>query len=185
MNDTLPTAAPANGALPAAALEHTITLVTLQIGRQLYGLPVAVVREIVRLPALTALAGTSAITCGLLNVRGEYVPVLDGCALVGEPSHYDLNSQIVIAGRDKPELGLLVEQVNDVWALAASQILPIGQADCAPFLSGVVERAGSSVLLFDLDALLALRPGKAKRKTKLTMARGVSQARSRAPKGTR
>jgi chemotaxis signal transduction protein len=174
MNDTLPTTAPANGALPAAASEQAITLVTLHIGQQLYGLHVAAVREIVRLPALTALAGTSPITCGLLNVRGQYVPVLDGCALVGEPSHYDLSSQIVLAGREKPELGLLVEQVSDVWTIAARQIVPIRQTDAAAFLSSVVERAGRSVLLFDLDALLALRPDKAKRKTKRVITRGGS-----------
>ena len=83
-------------------------IVTFQIAYQQYGLALDVALEIVRLPALIALVGAPPELCGLLNLRGQYLPVLDGRALIGEPSLYDLNSQIIIAGRDKPELGLLV-----------------------------------------------------------------------------
>src|SRR5215208_237074 len=92
---------------------------TFQLEHQRYGLALEVVREIVRLPALIMLAGAPPALCGLLNLRGQHLPVLDGRVLVGECSQYDLSSQIVIAGRAQPELGILVDQVNEVCAVAA------------------------------------------------------------------
>ena len=162
---------------PTSVSEHTIEMVTFQIAHQLYGLPLHSVIEIVRLPALVTLAGAPPTLCGLLNLRGQYVPVLDGRALVGEPPRYDLTSQIIIAGREKPELGLLVDQVREVCTVAAGQIMPLTRADVAPFLTSVVERAEESVLLIDLPALLALTPRKAKRqaKTKTKVSRSIPQ----------
>ncbi|HEY3230963.1 MAG TPA: chemotaxis protein CheW [Roseiflexaceae bacterium] len=150
-------------------------IVIFQIGRQLYGLPLPFVLEIVRLPALVSLAGAPPTLCGLLNLRGQYLPIMDGCTLVGAPSLYDLNSQIVIAGRNKPELGLLVDQVRDVCAVATSRIAPIDRRDVAAFLTNVFDWDDGSVLLFDLTALLALRPSKSKLKSK-------NSTRSREPR---
>jgi purine-binding chemotaxis protein CheW len=153
---------------PAASVsEHTIVMVTFQIAHQQYGLPLHAVIEIVRLPALMTLAGAPSTLCGLLNLRGQYVPVLDGRALVGEPPRYDLTSQIIIAGREKPEVGLLVDQVREVCTVAADQIMPLTRADIAPFLTSVFERTAGSVLLVDLLALLALTPKQVKRKAKI------------------
>lgn len=164
MHDTLPAPVTPTGASPASLPDRTVLMVTFQIAHQQYGLPLHVVIEIVRLPALVSLAGAPPTLCGLLNLRGQYLPVLDGRALVGEPPRYDLTSQIVIAGRDRPELGLLVDQVRDVYTVAADQIMPIARTDVASFLTSVCDRADESVLLIDLPALLALTPRRAKRK---------------------
>ena len=164
MNDRLPANALVAGAAPADPRVSAALVVTFQIAHQQYALPLDVVLEIVRLPALVPLAGSPPTLSGLLNLRGQYLPVLDVRALVGDPSLYDINCQIVIAGRGKPELGLMVDQVIDVRA--ASRIMPIQRQDVAAFLSGVFDLEESSVLLFDLAALLALMPRKTRAKNK-------------------
>ena len=155
-----PSSAPQQASILAPAPDALV--VTFQLGHQHYGLPIAMAREIVRLPALTVLAGAPPALCGLLNLRGQQLPVLDGRVLVGEPALYDLNSQIVIAGRGQPELGLLVDRVHDVYAVADDSIVPIGRPDAAPFLTHVFTIADGSVLLFNLPALLALAHKRAK-----------------------
>jgi purine-binding chemotaxis protein CheW len=177
MSDTLLALAAPAGAPPASLSDH-ILMVTFQIAHQQYSLSLHVVIEIVRLSALVTLAGAPPTLCGLLNLRGQYVPVLDGRTLVGEPPRYDLTSQIVIAGRDRPELGLLVDQVRDVCTVAADQITPITRTDVAPFLASVCDRADESVLLVDLPALLALTPSQAKRKATTTTKNRPSTPRS-------
>jgi purine-binding chemotaxis protein CheW len=171
MNDMLLALAPAVGASPALAEDLGAPMVTFQIAYQQYALPLAVALEVIRLPALVALAGAPPTLCGLLNLRGRYVPVLDGRVLVGEPAEHDLNSQIVIAGRGTPELGLLVDQVRDVRMVAAGQITPISRTDVAPFLASVFDLAEQSVLVFDLAALLTLTPDKIQRKAKKRVTR--------------
>jgi purine-binding chemotaxis protein CheW len=147
------------------ASEHHALIVTFQLGHQQYGLSLAAVREIVRLPALTALAGASPLLCGLLNLRGRHLPVLDGRALVGEPVLHALSNQIVIAGQGQPELGILVDHVHDVCTVAIDRIVPIDRPDIAPFLTSVFGLAEESVLLFDLAALLVVAHKRRKRKT--------------------
>src|SRR5262245_31879932 len=129
MNGSLPARAPHALSACAPTAESAAHFVTFRIARQQYALALDVVREIVRLPALVVLAGAPPTLCGLLNLRGRYLPVLDGSALVGEPVEYDESNQIVIAGRSQPELGLLVDQVRDVCLVAAEQITPIRRAD--------------------------------------------------------
>lgn len=158
MNDML--FAPRAAAGLVSAEKRDTSIITFQIGHQQYGLPLAVSLEIVRLPALVALAGAPPTLCGLLNLRGRYLPVLDGRALVGDPLEYDLNSQIVIAGHGTPQLGLLVDHVRDICAVATDQLTPINRSDAAPFLTSVFDLNSQSVLVFDLTALLAYAPAK-------------------------
>jgi purine-binding chemotaxis protein CheW len=158
--------APEPDATDDASQGQDTIVVLFQLGHQQYGLPLAMVHEIVRLPALTMLAGAPPTLCGLLNLRGQHLPVLDGRVLVGALAPFDLNNQIVIAGRGAPELGLLVDQVHDISTVAADLIMPINRPDIAPFLTSVYNLADGSALLFDLPALMALTHKRAKRKTK-------------------
>ncbi len=153
----------ANG-VPPALREAPSPAVIFAIGPQEYGLPVAEVLEIVRLPSLLTLAGAPAYLCGMLNRRGRQLPVFDGRALVGEPPRYHLNSQIVIAGRTNggahavPLLGLLVDEVRDVRTFQAGSLTPLNTTTAAAYLRGVVDWDDRSAVLFDLEALLALAP---------------------------
>lgn len=141
--------------------ERGALMVTCRIGGQEYGLPIEAVREVVRLPALLSLAGAPPFLCGLLNLRGHYVPVLNGRMLVGEPVQYDLSNQIIIAGYGGPACGLLVDQVRDVEAWQPEQWQPLSNQTAAAFLQGVVDTGQAAVVLFDVAALLALVSGQA------------------------
>jgi purine-binding chemotaxis protein CheW len=132
--------------------------VTFTIGRQHYGLPVEHVTEIVLRPALVELAGAPPFLRGLLNLRGSYLPVLDLNVLLGEQPQEDLNSHVIIAGRESPELGLLVEQVRDVRAYEPEQVTPLNQGTAAAFLTGVINDKPGSIVLLDLQELLMLTP---------------------------
>ena len=80
--------------IPEAAAEHSAEsalIVSFRLGSQQYSLPVAAVCEVVRLPALVTLVGAAPALCGLLNLRGLYLPVFDGRLLIGEEAGYDLS----------------------------------------------------------------------------------------------
>lgn len=144
-----------NSAGRPESLTNPSLVVTFKLGEQTYGLPVNVVLEIVRLPALLPLSGVAPEVCGLLNLRGRYVPILAGHLLVGLPFTYDLNSQIIIGGQNEAQLGILVDTVQDVQTLPAHQITRF-QNHSTAFLAGVVDMGASSLLLFDFQALLTL-----------------------------
>jgi purine-binding chemotaxis protein CheW len=194
MNDSLPVQAPLTRApdsatrlvtipitqplAPAQTPDTTTSLVIFQIAHQQYALVLDAVLEVVWLPALVALAGAPPTLCGLLNLRGRYLPVLSGRALVGEPVTYDLSNQIVIAGHGQPELGLLVDHVRDVCMIGAQQIAPIGRADVAPFLTSVFDQAEEAVLVFDLAALQAIVPSQRRRRRRSKASGSAGEATS-------
>jgi purine-binding chemotaxis protein CheW len=167
MPNILPHSSPTNlQTLPLEApSDDTVTLltVTFRIGDQHYGLPVSEVIEIVRLPALLTLAGAPRPIIGLLNLRGHYVPVLDGAILMDEPPRYDASNQIVIAGHSAgqrerggeivPFLGLRVDQVVDVQAFPSTRVTALDRSIVAPFLRGVINTGEDSVFLFNLASL--------------------------------
>ena len=59
---------------------HTVLL---PVGTDLYAVPIEAVREVVAAPAVTRLVTAPAPLLGLINLRGEIVPLLDTASLLG------------------------------------------------------------------------------------------------------
>lgn len=144
--------------LPEAARQpaEAALIVSFRLGSQQYGLPVAAVREVVRLPALVTLAGVAPALCGLLNMRGLFVPVFDGRVLVGEPAMYDLNKQVVIVGRAQPELGIIVDLVQGVVQCASLNSASLPRPVAGALIESVWAADREPILGLRLAALLEL-----------------------------
>lgn len=139
-----------------ARADRRMDLLTCRVGSQYYGLPVMEVREVVRLPALLILAGAPACCCGMLYLRGTHVPIIDSHILLDEPPHYSLTSQIVIIGRDKPEVGLLVEEVCEVLVTTMNHWAHFQVDTVSPVLRGIVTHDNANIIVFDVEALKQL-----------------------------
>ena len=50
---------------------------------ELFGINVFKIREIVAMPSITPIAGTTAHSLGVVNLRGQVIPVLDLPSIVG------------------------------------------------------------------------------------------------------
>jgi chemotaxis signal transduction protein len=131
-------------------------IVRFQLGPQQYGLPVEAVREVVRLPALIMLAGAAPELCGLLNLRSLYLPVFDGRLLIGETATYDLSKQIIIVGSTRPELGLLVDQVDGVIELPGAGRARLQRPVASPLLDSLVDVDQRAIMLLSVTALVGL-----------------------------
>lgn len=58
----------------------------LPLGGDVYALPFADVVEVIPMPAVTVVPGSPSGVLGLLNLRGQVVPLLDTARLLGLPS---------------------------------------------------------------------------------------------------
>lgn len=133
------------------------TLVVCRIGTQDYALPLNAALRVVRLPVLTAVPDSRPAVCGLLNLNGRYLPVLDGWRLVGEPPRYDVTNHIVIIGDDQdhatPILGLLVDEVYGLAQHPSSAIHPLRDTYAGALFCGIVHLDQRSCLVFDVAEL--------------------------------
>jgi purine-binding chemotaxis protein CheW len=60
-----------------------VQVVLLPVGAEFYALRIDCVREVVAAPAVTRLPTAPPLVVGLLNLRGEIVPLLDTAGLLG------------------------------------------------------------------------------------------------------
>jgi len=90
-------------------------LVFVQIGLQRYAFPVQAVEEVLPLVEPTWMPAWPENALGLINVRGELLPLLDVAPILGRPpSVVHATDRIVVVAAFDRRWGVLVEGVEDV-----------------------------------------------------------------------
>lgn len=128
----------------------------MRIGHQDYGVELLKVQEVVRLPALLPLRGAAPAMLGVMNLRGQIVPVLDlGAWLGNAPIACDSRSRIVVLESTGETLGLLVSAVENVVNVSDSSIeTPVGAGRHDGAFRGVARLATTPIVLLDAAALM-------------------------------
>jgi two-component system chemotaxis response regulator CheV len=90
--------------------------------RELYGINVFKVREILAMPAITAVAGANAEILGVADIRGQIIPVIDlakvtGCRPKNGPKI------LLVTEFARTTQGFAVEEVDDIVRLEWNQVL--------------------------------------------------------------
>lgn len=89
----------------------------IDLGGQAFALPMGSVREVLPLPVLDRQPPWPKILAGMINLRGQAMPVLDLGLLLSagaDRETTDLYAHIVrVVGRGGAQLGLLVDRVTD------------------------------------------------------------------------
>lgn len=135
-----------------------VQVVGFRIGRETYGIPIAMVREIVRVPEITAVPNAQEYVEGVINLRGKIVSVMDLRKRFGE-SHLENNkkNRIVVVEIEHRTVGLIVNSASEVLKIPPAEIEPPssvfldGEID---YITGVGKLDGRLVILLDLTKVL-------------------------------
>ena len=142
----------------------TIDVLLLRLAGELYGIPSASVREVVRYRAYTPVPGSPPSLPGILSQRGTILPVVELRSLLGLAMvPITRSARLVIVAHQEIDMALLVEAVLDLADLPADTLQPLPAAldpARARFLRGIAQYDQQPVALIDLDELIAgLRAG--------------------------
>jgi chemotaxis-related protein WspB len=133
-----------------------------RLGAERYSLDAATVVEVIPLIAVTRLPGALPGVAGVINYRGNPVPVLDLAALArGERTPERISTRILIVtynGRTIPRhhhLGLVAEQVTDMLRCESDEFKPSGVetkearylGPVRPDRAGLIQRVEPQLLL--------------------------------------
>ena len=151
---------------PEAAREGGDYL-TISIDDDLFAIPVDLVHEVLDPPQMTLVPNAAAYAPGLVNVRGNILPLIDlRRRFLMEDATDTEHSRVIVSRIGDAAGGFMVavkaDAVHEVqfFAPEAVEALPEnGTRWPAEFLSGVVRREGRFVILVDLERIL--RPGDA------------------------
>jgi purine-binding chemotaxis protein CheW len=136
---------------------------TVALDREVYGLPVLRIREIIRLQKITPVPQMPAWVKGIINLRGRVIPVIDLRVKFGLPAEFGERTCVVVAEVKLPsqrsiQMGLVVDGVEEVLSVDAAGIEPTPdfgvQVDTACFL-GMAKVHGRVQTLLDLDRIVA------------------------------
>ncbi|MGR0018373.1 chemotaxis protein CheW [Stenotrophomonas maltophilia] len=140
--------------------ERTSRWLRLRCGTQAYALELLKVQEVVLPVPLLPLRGTAPAMLGIMNLRGQVVPVMDlGLHLGAASAEDDAQTRIVVLEEDGETIGLRVSAVEDVANLTDSQIEPPDTARICQISNdlfrGVARVSQRPMILLDATRLLS------------------------------
>lgn len=137
--------------------------VTLRVASELLAVPVERVREILAVQTISRLPHAPSHLLGMIDVRGQAVPVVDLRLKLGFEQAADTeNTRIivldVVVDQRKLVFGLKTDRVIEVTILDGGDLEPppeIGVKWQSGLIAGIGRRHGAFVTVLDLDRLFA------------------------------
>jgi purine-binding chemotaxis protein CheW len=133
-------------------------LIAFRIGSQEFCIDVMSVREIRGWTRATPLPQAPTFVCGVINLRGTVLPIVDLAARLGfTPAEPSARHAIVVVQIAQQAVGLLVEGVSDIFTVTEDQVqaTPDVASDMAKeFVRGVIAMDGRMISMIVLDSIL-------------------------------
>ncbi|MDI6871737.1 MAG: chemotaxis protein CheW [Bacillota bacterium] len=135
-----------------------IQLVVFNLAGEDFGVPIAQVREIIRLVPITAIPKAPPSVLGIINLRGKIIPVISLRQRFGFPKETNDDATRIVVSELKGEIaGFVVDAVTEVLRLDEAAIdLPPESASGvdAAFIKGVAKIDERLVIVLDLEKVL-------------------------------
>jgi len=144
---------------PVSAKEHKKQLVVFTLANEYYGLDIAAVENIIKLPPITAVPGTDPFIKGVINLRGAVLPVADlrkRFGLSQEAATKD--TRIVVVEVNGAKVGIVVDSVTEVLYVPTGAVEPppfVTRAD-QTFITGIAKVDKRLIILLNMDRVFSL-----------------------------
>lgn len=140
---------------------------SFKVGKELFGVYIHVVQEIVRVPEITPVPEMPPFVEGVINLRGKIVSIVElSKKLKIEGSSKTRASRILIIELEKKVVGLLVDAVTEILRIPPESVEPapdIVTSVGAEYITGVGKLPDKLIILLDLKNIL--KPDEIKRLT--------------------
>lgn len=127
-------------------------------GRQLYGINVFKVREVLQCPKLSSIPKSHSVVRGISNIRGSTITIMDLSMAIGGPPIQDIeNAFVIISEYNRSVQGFLVHEVDRIVNLNWKDIHapPSGTAAGSSYLTAVTHIDDQMVEVIDVERILA------------------------------
>jgi len=146
-----------------------IQYIVIKIDDEQYGINIKFIDNIVRMQQITRVPQVDEYLKGVINIRGEIVPVMSVRMKMGLAEDEITNkSRIIILKTDSGDLvGIIVDQVNQVLTIDSNNVEKVRYDDKkaksnGSFVSGVGHYEGGLVSILDLEAVVSDKEAKEK-----------------------
>ncbi|PKM80062.1 MAG: chemotaxis protein CheW [Firmicutes bacterium HGW-Firmicutes-14] len=137
-------------------IEGDRQFVVFILGKEIYGINISRVREIIPLQELTAIPRAAEYVMGVINLRGTVVPVYDLAGKLGiESSGRGRSTRIVVLEVRNFVVGIIVDMVSEVLRIPAEIIEAPSSVIThnlnEQFIEGIANCSDRLIILLNLD----------------------------------
>ncbi|EGQ8017149.1 chemotaxis protein CheV [Vibrio alginolyticus] len=124
-----------------------------------YGINVAKVREVIRVPETTDYPNAQPHMIGVFSSRDVLTPLVDLAGWLGVPTRQDLERKfVIVTDFNKMTNGFLIDSISRIHRISwndvesPSQFLEAGEQDC---VVAVVRKEGNLIMILDFEKIIA------------------------------
>lgn len=131
--------------------------VIFKLDSEYYGIKIDNVETIERIMELTRVPKTQSYIKGVINLRGEIVPIIDLRERLGlEKKEYDSETRIIVNKIQDLLIGYIVDSTSEVKEIAGSQIdfATFEDNNNRTFVKGIGKVDDKMIILLDIDKIL-------------------------------
>ncbi len=137
---------------------ETTQYIVIKLGQEQYGIDIRYIDNIVRMQHITRVPKMPAYLKGVINLRGEVIPIMSIRLKMGLPADEETKATriIIIKLEQYGTIGMIVDEVKEVVTLDTdTQVEKIAyDKDDSNFLQGVGKYDGGLISLLDLNAVV-------------------------------
>ncbi len=138
--------------------ENLLQLVGFKLGDEEYAIDVLKIQEIIRLVEITSVPRTDSFVLGVMNLRGQVIPVIDLRVRFNlERTDFDKLTRIIVVKFDSEHVGFVVDEVTEVIRIDKNSVEPtpplvgsIGQE----YILGICKYDERLIILLDIDRVI-------------------------------
>ena len=138
--------------------DEILQLVTFRLGGEEFGVDIHALQEIIRMMTITRVPKSPPFVEGVVNLRGQVIPIVDLRKRVGLPAEETKKStRIMVVQLERKTVGFIVDAVGEVKRIPARVVEPpppIVAGIDSEYIKGVGKLEDQLLILLDLNKLL-------------------------------
>ncbi len=133
-------------------------MINFSVGVEQYGVDIRRVREVIRVGEITPLPRAPGFVKGVINLRGDVIPLIDLREKLGLTAVHDLKAdRVIVVEIEEKLVGMVVDAVSHVVRVAPGQLEP------APLwlggltgdsMTGVVRQEDMLIVVLNVESIL-------------------------------
>ncbi len=137
-----------------------VQYIVVKIGNEQYGINIKYIDNIVRSQRITRVPKAQVYYKGVINLRGEIIPVMSMRIKLGlAPDEYTNKTRIIIVKNDGATIGVIVDEVKEVIKLDSADTEKVSRTSTSEdavgkYISAIGKSKGELISLLDIVSFI-------------------------------
>ena len=136
----------------------SVQYIVVRVGNEQYGIDIQYVDNIVRMQKITRVPKVQPYFKGVINLRGEVIPVMSMRLKMQLPAdEYTNSTRIIIIKVDQAAIGIIVDEVKEVVTLNQEEIEKVFydvKDERASFINGIGKHNDELISLLEIHSVI-------------------------------